>query len=119
MRAPSPSTTNCHQVRPCPIDGMDNLTLAIDLPALAAAVGGNAGSLRNVFYARPQDFPPAIYLPGTRGPRFMVADVRAWLEVRKIQSAPPPPAAPTPQGRPRKASPSRIARARRGQGGVA
>ena len=109
---------NPHQVPPCPVNGMD-IKYAIDLPGLAAAIGANARSLRNVFYARPQDFPPAIYLPGTRGPRFMVDDVQAWLEAHKTQPAPPPPATPKSQGRPRKASPAQIASARQhGQGGA-
>ncbi|OCX75536.1 hypothetical protein A6M23_01965 [Acidithiobacillus thiooxidans] len=89
--------------------------LAIDLPELAAAIRGNPRSLRNAFYLRPQDFPPAIYLPGTRGPRFLLSDVQAWLEVRKTP-VPPPPATPKSQGRPRKASAAQIARARQGQG---
>ena len=102
----------------------DNLDqhLAIDLPALAAAIGANARSLRNAFYLRPRDFPPAIYLPGTRGPRFLVEDVRAWLESRKGKAqttTPPVVAAPTPKGRPRKASAAQITRARQAQGGAA
>lgn len=92
---------------------------AIGLPALAAAIGANARSLRNAFYLRPQDFPPAIYPPGTRGPRFLVSDVLTWLESMKTQPASPPPATPNRQGRPRKASTSQIARARQGQGVIA
>ncbi|WP_428946894.1 hypothetical protein ACQUQQ_08745 [Acidithiobacillus ferrooxidans] len=98
---------------------MDNIKLAIDLPALAAAVGANPRSWRNAFYLRPDDFPRAIYLPGCRGPRFLMSDVLAWLESRKKAQAAPPPATPKPQGRPRKASPAQIARARQGQGGGA
>ena len=114
--------TNQQQVRPCPIDGMDikyAIDLAIDLPGLAAAIGANPRSVRNAFYLRPQDFPPAIYLPGCRGPRFLVSDVLIWLEARKTPAPPPPPVTPKPQGRPRKASPAQIARARQGQGGAA
>ena len=97
-----------------------DLTLAIDLPGLAATYGATPRSVRNAFYLRPQDFPPAIYLPGTRGPRFLVDDVLVWLEARKTQAAPPPPpVTPKPQGRPRKASPAQIARARQGKGGAA
>jgi predicted DNA-binding transcriptional regulator AlpA len=91
---------------------------ALTLPELAALYGGNPRSARNWFYRHPEDFPQAIYLPGTRGPRFLVSDVLIWLESRKTQPAPPP-AAPKPQGRPRKASPAQIARARQGPGGVA
>ena len=96
-----------------------DLTLAIALPELAAAIGANARSLRNAFYLHPDQFPPAIYLPGTRGPRFLVSDVLIWLEARKTQPTQPPAAAPKPQGRPRKASALQIARARQGQGGAA
>lgn len=99
---------------------MDTLALAIDLPALAAAIGGQLRSVRNAFYSRPQDFPPAVYLPGCRGPRFLVEDVQTWLESRRTQqAAPQPPAAPKRQGRPRQASVAQIARARQGQGGAA
>lgn len=97
----------------------DDFTLAIDLPELAAAIGANVRSLRNAFYLHPDQFPPAIYLPGTRGPRFLVSDVLIWLEARRTQqAAPPSPATPKPQGRPRKASPSQIARARQDGKGV-
>ena len=94
---------------------------AIDLPGLAAAIGANPRSLRNAFYLHPDDFPPAIYLPGCRGPRFLVSDVLAWLESRKTRPAPPPPPPSTPksQGRPRKATPAQIASARQGKGGAA
>ena len=99
---------------------MDSSTRkAIPLPELAATYGANPRSVRNAFYLRPQDFPPAIYLPGCRGPRFLVDDVQAWLEARKTPAPPPPPITPKPQGRPRKASPAQIARARQGKGGAA
>ena len=99
-----------------------DIKYAIDLPGLAAAIGANPRSLRNAFYLHPDQFPPAIYLPGTRGPRFLVSDVLIWLEARKPQQpAPATAATPKPQqGRPRKASAAQIARARQhGQGGAA
>ncbi|MCR2830776.1 hypothetical protein NR402_10865 [Acidithiobacillus ferrooxidans] len=98
-----------------------DIKYAIDLPGLAAAIGANPRSLRNAFYLHPDDFPPAIYLPGCRGPRFLVDDVQAWLEARKAKTQPAQStaAAPKPQGRPRKASPAQIARARQGKGGAA
>ena len=133
MRA-APSTNQQH-VQSVRTDGMDkrsspekswhhqvmdfDFTLAIDIPDLAAAIGANPRSARNAFYLRPQDFPPAIYLPGCRGPRFMVSDVLTWLESRKTPAPPPPPVTPKPQGRPRKASPAQIARASQGKGGAA
>ncbi len=98
---------------------MDSSRVALSLPELAALYGGNHRSARNWFYKHPEDFPPAIYLPGTRGPRFLVSDVPAWLDSRKTQQPAPPPSAPKPQGRPRKASASQIARARQGKVGVA
>ncbi|EGQ63024.1 hypothetical protein GGI1_16569, partial [Acidithiobacillus sp. GGI-221] len=108
----------------CHDHGMDSIAnianaaskLAITLPELAAAIGANARSLRNALYLHPDQFPPAIYLPGTRGPRFLVSDVLIWLEARKTQPASPP-AAPKSQGRPRKASPRQIASARQGKEG--
>ncbi|OCX76093.1 hypothetical protein A6M27_19230 [Acidithiobacillus thiooxidans] len=99
-----------------------DIKYAIDLPGLAAAIGANPRSLRNAFYLHPDQFPPAIYLPGTRGPRFLVSDVLIWLEARKPQQpASATAATPKPQqGRPRKASAAQIARARQhGQGGAA
>ena len=100
---------------------MDNFSpFAIDLPGLAAAIDANSRSLRNAFYLNPKAFPQAVYLPGVRGPRFLVEDVRAWLESRKTPpDAPPPVAASRPQGRPRKASQAQITLARQGKGGVA
>ncbi len=99
---------------------MDSSTRkAITIPELAAAIGANPRTLQNAFYANPGAFPPAAYLPGCRGPRFLVEDVRAWLESRKTQTTQPPPVTPKPQGRPRKASTAQIARARLGKGGAA
>ena len=121
MSAPS---TNKQHVHPCPIGRLGKSTTAtiryaIDLPELAAAIGANPRSLRNAFGSHPDDFPPAIYLPGCRGPRFLVDDVQAWLEARKTPAPPPPPATPKSQGRPRKASAAQIARALQGKGGAA
>ena len=112
---------------PCHDRGMDHVAtkLAISLPELAVAIGANVRSLRNAFYARPQDFPPVVYLPGTSGPRCLMTDVQIWLESRKSRPTSPPPAsvapapAPAPKGRPRKASPTQITRARQGKGGEA
>ena len=108
---------------PCHDHGMDHdaTKLAISLPELAVAIGANVRSLRNAFYARPQDFPPVVYLPGTSGPRCLMTDVQIWLESRKAKPASPPPApvTPTSKGRPRKASATQIARARLGKGGAA
>ena len=105
---------------------MDSIAekLALTLPELAALYSGDPRSARNHFYRCPQDFPPALYLPSCRGPRFMMADIPAWLEGHKAKPAPasPPPAPVTPasKGRPRKASPDQIARARQHeQGGAA
>ena len=99
---------------------MDSSTRkAITIPELAAAIGANPRSLRNAFYLRPEDFPPATYLPGCRGPRFLMPDALAWLESRKTPSAPPPVAASRSQGRPRISSSAQIARARQGKSGAA
>ena len=116
--APQPAENFRHHH---PMYTMDDFTIAIDLPELAAGIGANARSLRNAFYLHPDQFPPAIYLPGTRGPRFLVSDVLIWLEARKAKTQPAQSTAtaPKPQGRPRKASAGQIARARQGQGGAA
>ena len=106
----------------CHDRGMDHVAtkLAISLPELAAAVSGQHESMRNALYLNPEAFPPAAYLPGYRGPRFLMVDVLIWLESMKTQPASPPPAAPKPQGRPRKASAAQITRARQHeQGGAA
>ena len=99
---------------------MDSIAkkLTITLPELAAAVGGQYESMRNAFYLNPEDFPPAAYLPGCRGPRFLMSDVLIWLESRKAKPASPPPVTPASKGRPRKASQAQIAVARLGQGGA-
>jgi hypothetical protein len=112
--ANSPAAKNRHN------PGMENTRYALDLPDLAAAIGANTRSLRNAFYLRPEDFPPAIYLPGCRGPRFLVADVHFWLESRKpVKAQQPTVVALKARGRPRKASPAQIARASKAQGGAA
>ena len=101
---------------------MDSSTRkAITIQELAAAIGANSRSLQNAFYANPSAFPPAAYLPGCRGPRFLMSDAMIWLESMKTQPASPPPAPVTPasKGRPRKASQAQITRARQDKGGAA
>ena len=99
---------------------MDSIAkkLAITLPELAAAVGGQYESMRNAFYVNPEDFPPAAYLPGCRGPRFLLSDVLIWLESRKAKPASPVAPKSKSQGRPRIASSDQITRARQGKGGA-
>ncbi|OCB03089.1 hypothetical protein BBC27_09575 [Acidithiobacillus ferrivorans] len=95
----------------------DVTKLVLTLRDLATLISGQFESVRNAFYLHPEDFPPVLYIPGCRGPRFRVSDIPDWLESRKKAKpspASPPPAAPKPQGRPRKASASQIARARQG-----
>ena len=102
-------------------DGIMDIKYAIDLPELAAAIGANPRSLRNAFYLHPDDFPPAIYLPGCCGVRFLVSDIPAWLESHKAptQASTPAPVTKPTKGRPRKASAAQIARARQRKVGVA
>ncbi len=97
------STPVTKQGQPCRSFGMDlnNPPLAIDMDQLAVLIGARLRSLRNAFYLRPQDFPPAIDIPGCRGVRFLMADVLVWLETRKTQTAPAPEPARRPRGRPR------------------
>ena len=114
---------NRDQVGPCLVDGMDsthNPKLALAIPDLAAAIGANPRSLQNAFYLYPDQFPQPIYLPGTRGPRFLVSDVLIWLESRKAGTPPQQTAMTTKgRGRPRLASAKQIAGARQGKGRAA
>jgi predicted DNA-binding transcriptional regulator AlpA len=58
-------------------------SLVIGLPELAQLVGANLPSMRNAFYTHPEQFPPAIYIPGCKGVRFLRQDVFHWLDERK------------------------------------
>ncbi len=61
---------------------------AINMQDLTDLVGGHLPSMRNAFYLNPQDFPPAINIPGCRGVRFLMADVLVWLDSLKAAKAP-------------------------------
>jgi predicted DNA-binding transcriptional regulator AlpA len=90
--------------------------LAVSMAELAELVGGHLSSMRNRYYAHPEEFPPAVFLPGVRGARFLLAEFPAWFESKKA-----PPALSThmieekttaKRGRRRKASGAQIAKAK-------
>ena len=93
--------------------------LAVSMAELAELVGGHLPSMRNRYYAHPEEFPPAVFLPGVRGARFLLAEFPAWFESKKAL-----PALSThmteekttaTRGRRRKASGAQIAKAKSGK----
>ena len=85
-----------------------NLLILWTIHDLAATLAVSAKTLQN---QPPHHLPPAIRIPGCRGPRYRIRDVLAWLDGFAVNKR-------TPQrktGRPRLASPEQIA-AVRGKG---
>ena len=61
-------------------------------------------TLQNLYSKSPHGLPPAIHIPGARGPRWTLSAIRDWLNTRPLHtSAPPPRPEPKkkPVGRPR------------------
>lgn len=79
------------------------LTVGID--GLAELLGYTHSSIKSIRVRQPNRLPPACVPPGSRQPRWIVADVIAWLrEHRERDAASEPIAAPKPHaGRPSKA----------------
>lgn len=83
--------------------------LLLDYEDLSRLLKVAVGTLKNRYSRDPSSLPPAILIPGCRGPRWLLATVLRWLEAHET----PAPAAPvTPK---RKAGRPRIAA---GKGGV-
>ena len=73
-----------------------------DQAALAALLKISKKTLQNQYSAAPHTLPPAIAIPGARGPRWTLAAVQAWLADRPAHVAKPAPkAAKRKAGRPR------------------
>ena len=75
-----------------------------DQAALASLFKISKKSVQNQYSVAPHTFPPAIQIPGARGPRWTPAAVQAWLSERPAHTSTPAPA-PAPArkkaGRPR------------------
>ncbi len=73
-----------------------------DQASLADLLKISKKSVQNIFSKTPWLLPPAICIPGARGPRWTAQSVQAWLENRPAHSAKPAPqAASRKVGRPR------------------
>lgn len=73
-----------------------------DQASLAGLLCTSKKSVQNIYSATPWLLPPAIQIPGARGPRWPAAAVQAWLEQRPAHTSKP--AVVTPKrkvGRPR------------------
>lgn len=86
--------------------------ILLDYADLAALLKVAVGTLKNRYSQAPHTLPPAILIPGCRGPRWLLATVLRWLEAHEAEAQAP--AAPvTPK---RRVGRPRIAQA--GQGGA-
>ncbi|MEB8535244.1 hypothetical protein [Acidithiobacillus ferriphilus] len=73
-----------------------------DSASLAVALCLSKKTIQNLYSSTPWLLPPAIHIPGARGPRWTVAAVQAWLSDRPLHSAKTAPqAASRKVGRPR------------------
>ncbi len=63
---------------------MDNRLLTVD--TLAPMLCLSPRTLRNKLCADPGSLPPRVKVPGTRGPRWRMSDVQAWLNALPIDS---------------------------------
>lgn len=74
--------------------------LVLDYEDLSKLLKVAIGTLKNRYSRDPSSLPPAILIPGCRGPRWLLATVLRWLEAHEAM----PPANPAPKrrvGRPR------------------
>ncbi len=71
-----------------PFSGIPKLLTQQDL---ARILGVGVKTIQNRQYLHPETLPPSLYLPGCRGPRYLQADVLAWLENGRDVSAKPGP----------------------------
>ena len=89
-----------------------HLPLIWTIHDLAATLAVSAKTLQN---QPPHHLPPAIRIPGCRGPRYRLQDVLAWLDGFSAGQRPSKPLPRKVRGRPRIASAAQIA-ALRGEG---
>ena len=74
----------------------------LDQPGLADLLGIAKSTLQNIYSSTPWLLPPAIHIPGARGPRWTPQAVQAWLADRPAHVAKPAPQpAQKKVGRPR------------------
>ena len=74
----------------------------LDQAALADLLKISKHSVQNIYSATPHLLPPAIHIPGARGPRWTPQAVQEWLEQRPRHTPKPAPVAPKRAvGRPR------------------
>lgn len=78
-------------------------TLALyDQAALAELLCISKKTVQNLYSKTPHRLPPAIDIPGARGPRWTAASILAWLEGRPVHTSVPVPVMPKRSvGRPR------------------
>lgn len=60
----------------------------LDIAALAPLLCLSPRTLRNKLCADPGTLPPRVQVPGTRGPRWRLADVQRWLDALPVVTAP-------------------------------
>ncbi|MBU2831887.1 helix-turn-helix transcriptional regulator [Acidithiobacillus ferriphilus] len=60
------------------------LTIATLAPILCLS----PGTLRNKLCTDPGSLPPRVKVPGTRGPRWRMSDVQAWLNALPLNCEP-------------------------------
>jgi predicted DNA-binding transcriptional regulator AlpA len=80
---------------------MDDRLLTI--ATLAPILGLSPRTLRNKLCADPSSLPPRVKVPGTRGPRWRMSDVQAWLNALPLNCEPDLPVPARRPGRRRKA----------------
>ncbi len=71
-----------------PFSGIPRLLTQEDLARLLRV---SVKTIQNRQYLHPETLPPSLYLPGCRGPRYLQADVLAWLENARVVPAKPEP----------------------------
>lgn len=60
----------------------------LDVEALAPMLCLSPRTLRNKLCADPASLPPRVKVPGTRGPRWRMSDVLAWLKALPLDHEP-------------------------------